>query len=315
MPVGLRWGLIFLSGAALGCTPMSANMGEWGIKDFDCGSARVSVNPQADGIDLTVLGQTYFLIPAFSDGEMRFLGEFDDLTEFWLTDDVARLTIAGQAWPECVAAGAVPEPLRARGNEPFWRLSLAGDTLSFDAMGADETESWSVEEIHSTLDERVFSDASESVQLFTDRALCRDTMTGMPYPWQVELQLGEEQLHGCGGSPEYLLQGPVWRITSLQGNPVNPDLGLTLSFLEEQRIAGHSGCNRYGGGYQLSGEGLAVGQLFSTRMACADPERSETEREFHAALEQVDRFDISDGGALQLWGGEQMLFEAEPSVP
>ena len=39
--------------------------------------------------------------------------------------------------------------------------------------------------------------------LVRTRALCRDTMTGMPHPETVELSMGDETLTGCGGRPPW----------------------------------------------------------------------------------------------------------------
>lgn len=44
-----------------------------------------------------------------------------------------------------------------------------------------------------------------------------------------------------------------------------------------QRISGFSGCNRFSGSYQRSGEQLTFSELFSTRMACHHTQIPESE--------------------------------------
>jgi heat shock protein HslJ len=57
-----------------------------------------------------------------------------------------------------------------------------------------------------------------------------------------------------------------------------------------KRIAGSSGCNRFTGAYQQSGDRLTFGKMAMTFMACS--EGMEIERDFLAALEQVRSWKI-----------------------
>lgn len=316
MPASLRWGLILLIGVIVGCAYAPGSMYETGSAEFHCGPAKVLVTPEPDGITLELLGETYSLVSSVSASGTRYVAPGSENTEFWQKNDVAQLTLGDQIWPQCVAEGTLPPTFHARGNEPFWQITFAEGDLSLNALGAPEGRRWTLVALDETSKGPVYGDASEAILLQATRSLCRDTMTGMPYPWRVDLRVDSEQLSGCGGSAQELLQGPIWYPTSLQGRAVNPELGVTLVFLDEQRLAGHSGCNRYGGGYQLTGEGLNIGELFSTRMACMDAERSRMEADFLALLQQVDRFDLNDQeGTLELWGGDQLLLQAEPRVP
>jgi heat shock protein HslJ len=78
---------------------------------------------------------------------------------------------------------------------------------------------------------------------------------------------------------------------------------------QEQRIQGHSGCNRFFGGFTRDGEKLVITGLGSTMMAC--PSGMETEGAFLLALGETDRAKVS-GQFLELFKGERSLarFEA-----
>ena len=67
-----------------------------------------------------------------------------------------------------------------------------------------------------------------------------------------------------------------------------------------KRITGSGGCNRFTGSYQRIGDRLTFGKMAMTFMAC--PEGMEIEREFMAALEQVQSWKIF-GEHLELFDG------------
>ena len=118
-------------------------------------------------------------------------------------------------------------------------------------------------------------------------------------------------LSGCGGDPATLLRGPDWRLTSLDGATVPDAIEITLRFDGQGRISGKGACNRYAGSYTLTGETLSFGPAAATRMACPEPQMA-MEREFHAMLPRVTRFDIGEGGILRLIAGDEVVAEARP---
>lgn len=68
---------------------------------------------------------------------------------------------------------------------------------------------------------------------------------------------------------------------------------VTLGFAEG-RVGGRSGCNQYGGSYVIDGDGLTVGALFSTMMACPEPLMA-VEAAFTDALSAAERYELRDG--------------------
>src|SRR5690606_8939765 len=101
--------------------------------------------------------------------------------------------------------------------------------------------------------------------------LCKDSMTGMPYPYRAELAHGQILAQGCAGAPENLLQGAAWRVIAIDDELVAEDAIGTIEFFADGLVAGQAFCNRYSGRHTLSGEGLRIGPLASTRMACSEP--------------------------------------------
>jgi heat shock protein HslJ len=67
------------------------------------------------------------------------------------------------------------------------------------------------------------------------------------------------------------LTGDEWRLTMVADSAVAQGDGVpTLEFLDDSRVAGHTGCNSAGGPYEIDGTTLSIGPLATTRMACLD---------------------------------------------
>lgn len=215
---------------------------------------------------------------------------------------VPALVLALGAAP-LAANGTDPNlPLTARGNEPGWALSLtpAGATLSTEA---GETLTWPLPAGTGDGIGTLYA-LADGVSLHLSPATCRDTMTGMPFPVAATLRRAGDIFQGCAGDPADLLAGD-WRLAELVGTDLPAEVEVTLS-LAEGRVTGLSGCNRYGGSYRLTGEGLALGPLAGTRMACGAAQ-SAVEAAYLAALGRVSRFDLAEDGALLLIAGDVLL--------
>ncbi len=75
--------------------------------------------------------------------------------------------------------------------------------------------------------------------------------------------------------------------------------GLTATFAEDGSLSGSGGCNTFNAGYTVEGaDGLVIGPIASTKMACPD-EIMEAEGAYFAALENVATYSVS-GGTLTL---------------
>jgi heat shock protein HslJ len=86
-----------------------------------------------------------------------------------------------------------------------------------------------------------------------------------------------------------------------------------LSFQDDRQLVGDSGCNGYGGQYQVSGNRITVSQLASTLRACAEQPLNDQEAAFQKALSDAAQFSLA-GNQLTLQnaaGGEVLVFQRQ----
>lgn len=271
---------------------------------YSCGLLSVQFQVEEDRAMLELGDLSIIMTSVVSASGTRFQSQ-DGRSEFWQRGSVARLVVDDLSWPECTIAGSVPPMLEARGNEPFWMLKLTDDRAVLNRLGFDQEEEGRALERTSdgSSGEAVLNIGSAQEQLRVDYRLCQDSMTGMPYPYTIQLSRQGQWLNGCGGKPYDLLQGPQWQVTSLHGRDVPDDIELSLHFSEDRRVSGKAACNRFAGSVRLSGEGLDLGNLISTRMACIG-ELMEWEHSFLSVLAQVSRFSLTEDGRLVLFVGD-----------
>jgi heat shock protein HslJ/uncharacterized lipoprotein YbaY len=268
-----------------------------------CGDTAIMMSFDGEATIIDVNGQTLRLMPVTAASGARFEMPGDGTTYFWSKGETAMLSVLGTEYPECVAVAApAPEPYRAGGNEPGWGLTVTGDAFEWSRMGADP--------VTGTVPAAVWRDGAVVWDLpdagltirMTDQ-LCRDTMSGMPFPETVNVETADGMLSGCGGAPVSLLTGGEWLVEDVAGGGVIDNAEVTIEFLADGSVFGSGGCNRYSGGFTLTGEGLGFGPAATTMMACPEA-ASNMEQSFFQTLSTVIRFDISDTGALMLYDAE-----------
>lgn len=101
------------------------------------------------------------------------------------------------------------------------------------------------------------------------------------------------------------LAGPGWSLTRFaQDEPVPPGIVITLA-VENGRVTGSSGCNRYFAGIEESKPGnVSISAIGTTRMACPD-DVTEIESRYLEALAGVNRYSFLAGKlALSYRSGE-----------
>lgn len=111
---------------------------------------------------------------------------------------------------------------------------------------------------------------------------------------------------GCGGNAEddgQLLEGPEWTLVS--GVEAPPDAWPTVAF-DGELAGGFSGCNSYGGEYELDGDSIAIGEITATDMGCPGPEM-ETEQAYLSVFGDVDGWSIEDRELVLSSDGEEVL--------
>ncbi len=225
----------------------------------------------------------------------------------------AVVSLAGETLPDRSA-----EPFRARGNEPFWSLRLGEDELRLERLGqaprivapppAARIEA-GVHAFEAALDGR-------ALRLRIEPTPCTDTMTGMPHPATVRLELGGERPVGCGGDPGSLLRAAARTENALDGASLPAQRPLELHFGTDGRVPGQAPCNRIVGSYRLSGEELRLGPVASTMMASEEPMMA-AERRNVESREAVRRFELAPAGELVLVaeGGARIALVPRRSLP
>jgi len=116
-------------------------------------------------------------------------------------------------------------------------------------------------------------------------------------PTQVELWLKRPTPQATSGAEA--LTHTAWRLTDLGGTPALAEHEATLEFPEPGKIAGHGSCNRFAGPIEITGDGLHVGRLAATRMACPEAITIQ-EAKYLQALQDAERFTI-EGAELVVY--------------
>jgi heat shock protein HslJ len=94
------------------------------------------------------------------------------------------------------------------------------------------------------------------------------------------------------------LEKTLWTLVNVEGQPLPAEMILTAFFEPDPAvsgtgaISGQSGCNQYGGGYQVTDNSLAISNLFTTMMAC-DESVMEVETAYIQALSTSQTFAIT----------------------
>lgn len=196
-------------------------------------------------------------------------------------------------------------PYTARGNEPGWSLTVGADRLTLVTGYGQRTVVVPLpgkQVLAGDAYRYAARTEAHTLRVHVRRQVCRDTMTGVPYPDIVAVIVDQERpLAGCGGAPESLLHG-TWAVESVDGAAAAEKARATLDFRPDGRLGGRAFCNSYSTGYAVTGEGLRVnGAIAATRMACPPPlMRQETE--FLQILGGVTAHDIRPDGALVITG-------------
>jgi heat shock protein HslJ len=113
----------------------------------------------------------------------------------------------------------------------------------------------------------------------------------------IVMSLAQGQTTRNLSTDQRVLAGTEWRLVSF--GPSGAETGVvagttvTLNLGEDGRAAGSTGCNSYGGTYEVSGDSISFSRLVSTRRACLDQKANQQEQRFLSALEAASRFRLS----------------------
>ncbi len=117
-------------------------------------------------------------------------------------------------------------------------------------------------------------------------------------------EMARQHMPGGGVS----ITGMEWRPTVVGAQQMPGDSGMFVLFEVDGSIKGNGGCNNFFGALQKEGDGIAVGELGMTRMACpADIMARETA--FMNALQDMSHFEMGADNLQLLNDENRMLAE------
>lgn len=276
---------------------------------WQCGQTTLMFGAVDDRVFLAVDGRLHPLeqVPAASGTRYRSLSD-PAIAVHEKSGDIV-LSRGEETQSACRRVEALAPPVSGGGNEPGWRIEIGDARVELTSdYGQTVTEAALIRTGSSGLTTRFRGLGQHGPVLAAfERTVCRDSATGMPHPYGVDVQFEGGKLTGCGGRPSDLIADKTWRVVELGADPVpeqandQTEIEITLHFDREDRVSGRAACNRYTAEYKLGGEGLSIGRAAATRMACTEPLMA-LERRFLTLLSGIERFDIGEGGELILIG-------------
>jgi heat shock protein HslJ/membrane-bound inhibitor of C-type lysozyme len=120
-------------------------------------------------------------------------------------------------------------------------------------------------------------------------------------------------------TPAISLPGSTWQVEDIDQGGIIDSSHVTLEFVDADRIAGSTGCNRYFGKVDIELGSIAISGVGSTRRACA-PALMSQEQRFLTALNVVSRYEmeadtwllmLDDAGTQRL---ELIEIEVDPTI-
>lgn len=109
--------------------------------------------------------------------------------------------------------------------------------------------------------------------------------------------------------PSADLTDPQWQLLSFgpTGDETAVVAGsmISLTFSVDGQAGGFSGCNVYGGAYQVADDRLTFDTIVSTQRACADEAVMQQEQQYLQALQQAERFTLTEERLTIVYEDEQ----------
>jgi heat shock protein HslJ len=186
---------------------------------------------------------------------------------------------------ETSTEGALPATYFALGTEPFWNLEITPTQINLNRIDTPRllvaNPGW-----HEVMGVRTINTSALTVNVVREN--CSDGMSDREYPDRVEVVVGDQVLHGCGGSatarPAASLERSTWRIVTVNGQAAAAGAEADFHFADG-RMNGSGGCNRLSGAFTQDRNQLTFGGIAATRMACEGP-RGVQEQRIIAILNQ-----------------------------
>ena len=208
------------------------------------------------------------------------------------------------------------DELLAVGSKPAWllRVNPSKNQLFFKLTGGDSITTV-LPERQSEADGVIrYAAKTESSQLAIQFKpdSCVDAVTGQPYDYRVQVEIGGKNYVGCGVSLQKVtLLQDIWVLTEFQGQAIKPEANrrevprLEIS-LTESRVTGTTGCNRLSGTVKADTRQILFSPLITTKMACAGI-AGEFEGKFLTALADPLAYQVKDGRLTLLHSNEVLM--------
>jgi heat shock protein HslJ len=121
------------------------------------------------------------------------------------------------------------------------------------------------------------------------------------------------------GVPDQVV-GQEWRLVSYQGadgqTTDTTALGITIEVAADGTVSGFGGCNRYRGTFQVAADGtITPGPIASTKVACADANKTQWETRYFAALQSVSQYRVSGAQVQLLFDKGAGILTFAPAAP
>lgn len=289
--------------------------------EFICAHLLVKTDLIGSNLTLTIEDKSYQLTQVSTGSGSKYQNQANTMS-FWQKNDSASLEFNGQHFSNCQkvqiqrpesSSKQLKLPFTARGNEPGWLMTVNKEQLELITHYGEHAVTASLTAATRIEPGQLIDFATEDgkLTLHIEAKICRDSMSGTPFPYTVTIKTQQETLTGCGGEPGSLLTKNSWSVLTIADNMLVENSRITLTFNTDMQLAGVASCNRYTTAYTLTGEGLSVDTITTTLMAC-EPVLMDQEASFLKHLTNITRFNITENGQLVLYTEQGESIVAQP---
>ena len=117
-------------------------------------------------------------------------------------------------------------------------------------------------------------------------------------------EMARQNLPGGGSG----MAGVEWRPVSIDGEAVDAETPMFVTFTVDGSVNGNGGCNNFFGSLESTDDGVVMGPLGATRKACP-PEIMDQEQAFLSAVQAAVRFEMGDDSLQMLNSDGALLAE------
>jgi heat shock protein HslJ len=183
-------------------------------------------------------------------------------------------------------------------NRMFGSYSVNGSAIRFSGIG---TTKMFCNKPGVMKNEAAFTRALASA---TRYSISRDTLR--IYAGRKKILEFEKQFPSVSLSSTVLAEKKWYLDARPAGKTPSPE-GAFIVFDETKKSAGgNTGCNVFGGSYEVDVDKISITDIISTMRACVEDDRMNVERTFLDGLRKADRYDIEDN-TLSLFAGKTLL--------